>query len=206
MIKLILFDFDGTLVSGKNVLLELVRKRVESSGYKINKTFMHKFGDAPLKKLLKILKIRGQELNYLDDILHKDFFMNAYRIKPSKSIMSLKKIKQEKIIVTNAVEKMAKSVLKNHRINFFSHIYTPNEFKNKISEFRAIIKRKKLKPSEVIYIGDRPIDVKIARQMKFVSVIVSNKGSWSPKKEIIEAKPDFIIGDLSKLKKIAETL
>ena len=59
---------------------------------------------------------------------------------------------------------------------------------------------------EVIYVGDRPVDIKLARKVGCKVVVVSNKSSWSTKEDLLENDPNFIIGDLKELKKLIRKL
>ncbi len=56
-----------------------------------------------------------------------------------------------------------------------------------------------LSRSEIMYIGDKDIDVDVARGAGVYSTVIANKSSWSPRKAIAQKKPDYLLTDLSKV-------
>lgn len=207
MIKLLVFDFDGTLADSRKILLNLVKKEIKNSEYRISKAFVKRFGDKPLNGILKMIGFGNNELDYYSREIHKDFFKNAGKIKACKNLKSLKKIRIKKIVLSNSIHKFISIVLRNLGVmKYFEHVFGADEFKNKVQEFRKIIKIYKIKPREIAYVGDRVIDAKLARKIGCYSIIILRKSSWSPRKDIVKARPDFIVSDLGKVKEIVERL
>ena len=98
------------------------------------------------------------------------------------------------------------NVLEKFNIGFFNEIYGADKFKSKEDMFEKIIRERGLKKKEVVYVGDRPIDVDLAREIGCYSVIVSNESSWSYPEHILKANPDFVIEDMSDLGKVIKYL
>lgn len=206
MIRLIVFDFDGTLVDSKSIYLHLIKKDLKNSGHKINRKFVHSFGDKPLKGMLEMIGMSDKEMPPYLKVMHEDFIKYAKRITGAKNLRSVGRIRMKKLVLSNSVHRIIKTVLADLNADYFNEVFGADDFKSKFQEFNKIIKKYKLKPREIVYVGDRVIDVKLARKVGCYSVIVSNKSSWSPRKELIRARPDFIIGDLGKVEKIVRGL
>lgn len=206
MIKLIVFDFDGTLVDTWKVVDDAIRESVGKHGYKIGKRFIRMLGDKPMREMLEHIVKNSMHLEkiMLDFIEKKEKSM--HHIKRIKSVMKLKQIKQKKIILSNNLSPFIRDILMALEIDFFDEIYGADSFKNKEEKFREIIKEEGLDVREVIYIGDKPIDVVLARKVGCISVVISQKASWSPREELLEAEPDFLISDFGELKRIVEKL
>ncbi len=205
MIKLIVFDFDGTVVDTWKVVENAVKESVSKYGYRINKKFLKMLGDKPMREMLEYIVRDNRHLEkiVLDFVERKE--KNIHHVGAIKNVMKLKLIKQKKIILSNNLSPFIKDILRNLKIEFFDEIYGADSFRNKEEKLREIIKKEKLKRLEVIYVGDRPIDVILARKIGCVSVAISQKASWSSREELINAEPDFLISDLSELKKVVES-
>ena len=206
MIKLIVFDFDGTLADTKKMLLNIIQDNVEHFNYKIDDNFIKHFGDKPLGATLKQLKVSEKVLPYLIDKIGFDFLDYIKHVRPAKNIHQLKKINKNKVILSNSIAEFITVVLKRMHVNFFKEVIGSDNFNPKYKSFLKILKKYKVKPKEVVYIGDRAIDTVLARKIKCYSVIVCNKASWAYPHEIIASKPDYIISDLGKLKNIINRL
>ena len=69
-----------------------------------------------------------------------------------------------------------------------------------------LFKKMKLKPGEVVYVGDRFSDIDYARKAGCVAVAIHNKASWSNLKTIKKEKPDYLIKDFYGLKKVINSI
>ena len=205
-IKLVVFDFDGTLVDTRTIFLGIVKKNVEKRGFKLDKKFVKDFGNVPLKKAMEFISKDNETLSPIIDDIAKDFIEHAKDVHPCKNLKNLKNLTQEKIILSNSVSDFIEIALEKLNIDFFSEVHGADTFDTKFDELKKIIKRKKLNVDEVIYVGDRPVDIKLARKVGCRVVVVSNSSSWSTKKDLLENGPNFIIGDLKELKTIISKL
>jgi phosphoglycolate phosphatase len=203
MIKLIVFDFDGTLVDTKKIIYGIIWNLIEKSSYQISKKLIQKeLGNSSLEISLESLKVNPKDAKNLEEKSNYLSIKNASKMKMVRNLRSLNKLKQRKIILSNNITPFIESVLKNLKVDFFDEVYGADKFKDKPSKLNQLIKKFKLKPSEVIYIGDKTVDVDVARKSKCIAVSIVHKASWSPKKEILAKNPDYIITDLTQLKKI----
>lgn len=198
-----IFDFDGTIVDSKAVYYHAVEKNLGSYGFKDKEIervidlgesiseILGKFGFSWIKRLL--IKRR----------IMKDVMKHANEIKKCRDADSLRKIKACKILISNSLKEFIIPVLKHLKIkDEFDEIYGADDFNNKAEFIKNYIKSRKINCKDCYYIGDRVADVKVAREVKCKSVIVSNKCSWDSKKEIMKEKPDFVIFDLADLREV----
>ena len=206
MIKLIVFDFDGTLADSKKTLLSIVSRNLKTKKYKINKEYERKFGDKPLKKGFEDIGISKEEISSMVKKIQEDFIKESRRIRIVNNIEKLREIKIDKIIISNNIKDYIKGALKN-KARIFNEIHGWPEFKSrKDEEFRKILKKRDISPKDVLYVGDRAIDAIVARKAGCYSVVISNKISWSSKKDILNVKPDFVISDLKELRDVVDKL
>ena len=201
MIKLVVFDFDGTLVDTKRVILDLIENNLEKFNYDMDKKLVTSLGE-PIEKVLEAIGVREKVIPALAEKINFSFIKHSRKVEVARNIRNLEKIKIRKIILSNNIHFFIKLVLRNHKIGFFDEIYGADDFDNKFHEFKKLMRKNRLKPHEVIYVGDRASDTELARGIGCYSIIIHHKASWASKKDIIASKPDFIIGDLSKIEKI----
>lgn len=204
MIKLIIFDFDGTVANTWKVVEDALKEGLGKYGYNLTKKLLNVLGNFPIEETLEIIIKNNKRIKEisLDFVAKKE--KNFKKVKRVKNLEALKRIKVKKIILSNNVTLFIRKVLDNLKIDFFDEVYGADKFDNKLNKFREIIKKRKLKPREIMYVGDKPIDVKLARKIGCVSVAVSQKESWSSREELLNSEPDFIISDLKELKNIVE--
>ena len=205
MIKLLVFDFDGTLADTKQLAFNIIKQEVEKKGFSLPRNFKKFMGNNQLKKDLISL---GLELktHIVGRRINKIFIKNVNKIKLAKNIRSLAKIKKPKIILTNNTAEFVKACLKKFKISFFSEIYGSEKVKDKVEGLRKIMRKRKLRGNEIVYIGDIRNGAKICKKSGCTSILISTKISWDSRKEILKAKPDFIINDLKEVKKIVDKL
>jgi len=214
LIKAIVFDLDGVLISSKKSAIYALRKSINSFGYNYTKTdinqrlekkpldimkaLMKKDRKNDIEKCKKIFDKIGSSKKSLD-------MMNAYP-KIRYILKNLRK-KYNLFIATNSDRKIVEKQLKTFNIKKYwkKIICADDRFKNKQEIIKHIMKKHKLSPREVIYIGDRKIDIDVAKDVGCISVIIENKFSWGKKEKIKKGNPDFIIHKLEDLQKIAES-
>jgi len=205
MIKLVVFDFDGTLTDNQKIIFNIIKKSVIKAGYKLPKNYLYEMGNMPLLAHLHKIGIKKDAASIADEIKN-NFIQESKKVKPVKNIRSLREIKKNKIILTNNDERYVRAILKRFKVDFFNEIHGGGKAKDKVGHLKLLLKKKKVNVKEAVYVGDKNYDAYVARKVGCISVVVSTKASWSPRKDIIESKPDFIIDDLSKLKNIINKL
>ncbi|MEK6908695.1 MAG: HAD hydrolase-like protein [Nanoarchaeota archaeon] len=199
-IKLVIFDFDGTLADTRELLLRIIKKHLFSFEISLTKDLIRFFGNTPLEHYLMLTGLPTDLVRSVCAGIHDDFFKEYHKIKPCKNFMSVKNIKIRKIILSNNVTFFIEKSLNFLKANFFDGVYGADRFKhNKSWMIDKLRKKYGLSRSEIIYIGDKDIDVDVARCAGVYSIIISNQSSWSSRKDIIKKRPDYLLTDLSKV-------
>jgi phosphoglycolate phosphatase-like HAD superfamily hydrolase len=135
----------------------------------------------------------------------KDAIKEARTIRKCHDSEHIKDIHARKILVSNSLSEFVIPVLRHFKMNrVFDRVYCADNFDNKTKFIANYLKTKKINPKECFYVADRVADVALAKKVKCNSIIVYGKCSWNSKKEIMKAKPDFVVPDLLLVKKIVE--
>ncbi len=203
-IKLIVFDFDGTLADTRGLLLGIIKKHLMKFNISLTGSLINVFGNAPLKDYISLTGIKNDFVKSVAKSIEDDFILEYEHIKSAKNIESLKHINCLKIIVSNNSTEFIEKVLNHWKIKFFDEVYGADHFTNKIVAIKRLAKKNKVSMDEIVYVGDKDKDVSVARESECYSVIISNKIAWSSRKDVEKMKPDFLIKDLSGLIKVIQ--
>jgi len=203
MIKLLIFDFDGTLADTRKkwirAMVKILRQEKVYCAECEASLIVH-FG-RKIEDLLQAIDIGPKRAKHIAEIVHREFLRHSRGIKLCPGFNSLKKIKANKVILSNSPGKIIEKVL-GKKLEFFKEIYGSDKFRNKPEQIRRLMKKYKAGRNETFYIGDRAGDVKVARTAGCTGIAVSNRYSWNTRKEILRENPEFIIGRLNNLSKI----
>ena len=205
-IKLIVFDFDGTLADTRELLLRIIKKHLFTFEIYLTKDSLRFFGNTPLENYLTLTGLPSDIVRNVSDAIIEDFTKEHHKIKPCKNLLSVKKIELKKVIVSNNVTSFIKKSLEFLRVKFFDEVYGADKFNNKISMIKRLAKKYSLSPSEIVYVGDKDIDADVSRGVGCYGVIISRKSSWSKRRDILKKRPDYIISDLGKLSYILDQI
>ncbi|MFH1307513.1 MAG: HAD-IA family hydrolase [archaeon] len=201
MIKLVIFDFDGTIVDSKAIYYNSFKKNITNLSVKqidelVNKGgqlehFLNELGFSKLKKWLVKRKIM------------KDVFKNLDNVRKCRDADAIGKVKTEKILISNSTLDFIIPIVNRLKLmKYFSEIYGGDNFSDKQDFISDYLKKNKLKKDEVMYVGDRIADIKLARNLGIIGAVVSGKCAWNSRKELIEAEPDFIVEDIVDINQI----
>jgi len=208
MIKLIIFDFDGTLINTVKTNLIVQNKIAKKYGYiKLkknirlkNETFwqiIHKELKISFFNTFKFIKRFRKELN-------KE--INTSKVYPNiKEILKqLSKKYDIGLLSTNITHKPIKNikqVLKNNNIKqYFKFIRHANFLIGKKKSLKKILKTNKLNSSEVVYIGDEISDIKTCKKLGIKIIAVS--WGFQSKKILEQKQPDYLINKPNEILKI----
>ena len=170
MIKFFVFDFDGTLVDSQDVLLDIYNQL--AGKYKANKIDPKDF------EYIKGLSI-AERCKFLNFKLYKFPLMalDVYKLyrQSIKDISFFDGIKelletlnargfQIAIISTNSASNI-RDFLRRNQIDFINEVICSNKIYGKERDIKRFLKMKKLKVSEVIYVGDEIRDIIASKKM-----------------------------------------
>lgn len=211
MIKVIFFDFDGTISDAKEIAYLSMVKVLEEKGYEFDKEKLLDLMGSKMQVTLKKLNLKTKDLEIVRKKFYKYFTKAALDggIKPCVSLKPLWKLSKNYslIVVSNSETSFLKVSIKKLKLKgLFRKIYGAEKFTKKDKMLKKLFKKMKIKPHEAIYIGDRFSDIKYARSVGCVAVAIHNKCSWSNLETIKNENPDFIIKNFIELEKLIKEL
>jgi pyrophosphatase PpaX len=199
-IKLLLFDFDGTLADTKKRWFHSILKVLKSEGLYCpeceTRIIVH-FGKK-IKDVLEMIDIPSEEIARIRHKIYHEFLKQQPK---TFNLSSLKDIQCKKFILSNSPSIVIKRAL-GKQSNLFDKIYTEEKFDNKPELIKQLKKKMKLSSEEVAYVADRAGDVLTAKKAGCLSIIIASKYAWSSMEEIVEAEPDYVVDSLQDFAKL----
>ena len=215
LIKLVIFDLDGTLVNAYPAVSHSVNYTLNFLGFASR-------SDAQIKRSVGsgdrnlMVHFVGEKLGDQALAIYRPHHVKALKVKGAVKFLPgargvLKFLKgrgYHSAIASNRPTKFTRIILKElGALPFFDVVLCADKVdrpKPYPDILWAIAKRLSLDKSEVLYVGDMTIDVNCARRAG-VRMVAVTTGS-SSKKELKDLKPWRIIGKISQLKEIIGSL
>jgi phosphoglycolate phosphatase-like HAD superfamily hydrolase len=213
MIKLVAFDWNGTLFADTNALVKGVNNVLEIFGLRSASILDYQeHFDVPVSKTYIGLGVSEKDFEknslLIAETFHPNYEAAAAKVRTrSNTKRLLRWLKDKKIpslIFSNHIEDKIILQLKRLKIDkYFStvlanyHIQSVHKTRFKKEKLKEHIKIEKLKPKEVLIIGDTVEEVEIGKELGCTTIAIT--GGSCTRKRLKSAKPDFIINNLSEV-------
>lgn len=206
MIKLIIFDLDGTLIDAYGAIEESLNFVLKNLGYKkaslyqvkVNvglgdKNFVSRFVDR--KDVTKALELyRGH---------HHDALLCYSRVKPTvrKTLSALRRKGIKLAVASNRPTKFSHILLKHLDLERYFDVIACADKKHELKPepylLLKVIRKMKVAKDEVLYVGDMCFDVQAANNAQVRGVAVL--GGSNSRSELAKCKPDKIISRIEQI-------
>ncbi len=206
--RAVIFDFDGTLADSFGVMVEAYQTQIRR--YKLRpiaKSDLPKLQKMNYRELFKYTRAHWYKMPFLMPAIVREFTKRRQEIQLFKGIPKLLNDLQDRglivgVLTSNSQENVSE-VLEREDANDLNFIVSEKRLFRKDKAFKNIEKTQKIKPSEILYIGDEPRDVVACRRagVAVVGVTWGLGGEPGMKRE----PPDFIAYSVAELKKIIFT-
>ncbi|MFH1249091.1 MAG: HAD-IA family hydrolase [archaeon] len=194
-IKLLIFDFDGTIARSKTLYTNALYDVLKNNGCHRSKKEVARVLGYRLEVALPMLGIKKKELmERIEKEVNAIALRGARFLTPCPDVSQLNNIlgKRYSVLITNSLTQYAMPFVKARGLKF-KEVLGSDMFSSKQEAFKKMFKKLGIKPSEAIYIGDRSNDVDVARDAGCKAAIIANRCSWSLREEILKKRPDYLI-------------
>jgi phosphoglycolate phosphatase-like HAD superfamily hydrolase len=198
--KLLIFDFDGVLANTKKVWISCLLKVLKEEKFycpKCATDIIIPFG-RKIQDVLGMLDVPKKEIENIRTKVHKLVMNKKIEV---ADLSPLQDVKIKKIILSNSPKFIVKHILKE-RIKIFDRLYGSDDFSDKASFIKNLMKKHKFGKKDVWYVGDIGQDVRVSRKAGCISIILASAFAWNPIKQVMEEKPDIIVKNFRDLKKM----
>ncbi len=213
MIKLVAFDWNGTLFADTKAIFESDNAAFKVINLKpVSFSTFQKYFDVPVKKYFLALgvpeEIIDKKAPQITQAFHSAYEPRVDKVRTrayAKSLLKrLSENKVESVIFSNHILEQIKRQLKRLRIEKYfidvianSHIETVLNGRNKKEKLDNYIKEKNILPTEVLVIGDTLEEIDIAKELGCKSAAIT-QGNCSTQR-LKAAQPDYLINSLKEV-------
>ena len=222
MIKLIAFDWNGTLLSDTAPTLRAENAALKAIGAKplTLKQFQRHF-DIPITKYWASLGFTQafikKHIETIEDVFHITYEKNSNRTRTRSGakelLIFLKQKNISAVIYSNhnvpnirrqlvrlKIEQKFREILANAASTDNPQVFN----RNKDIKLADYIKKNKIKPGEVVSIGDTEEEIHVGKKYGYHTIAIS--GGYNTIARLKKQKPDFLIHNLAEVKNIVTKL
>ncbi len=197
MVKVLLFDFDGTIADSFENFLSILKTL--SQKYRLpqlTSSEIEALRDEDARNILKKFKIPFYKIPFLARDMKKLQEENISKIHLFKEIPdTLKELKRRKytigIITSNSQKNVEMLLRKNKIADVFTYIHSDTSLFGKDKVIKKFMKMHKLFANDVLYIGDEIRDIKACRKAGVKIAAVT--WGYNSKKGLFQNNPDYIL-------------
>ena len=167
--KIILFNFNGTIVDTKSLAMDIYNEIAEKQGYKkINKEEIPYLSTLSIRERCKRLNVPIYKMPLVGITIkerYQQYIANLKSVAGINEVIHELKRKEFRLgFLTTNSRVVTNQFLSNNAINIFDYAhYSFNPF-SKARDISSFLKSNKLNPNEVIYIGDELRDIKASKK------------------------------------------
>lgn len=205
--KYVIFDFDGTLADTEEANFVIYQKLAEK--YNLRNITMDELGHLKRMSATDVMSYVEIKKRYLPFILKKgknlltQDIKNISLCKPDifQIIQTLRDMGIKTTIITTNSKTNVRLFLEAHNVDVFDNIASASMF-SKESQMKKIVRKEKLDPREVLYVGDEIRDIIAAKNAGID--IASVAWGYNTVDSLKKHKPNYLIFEPSELIKICE--
>ncbi len=194
--KYVLFDFDGTIADTEEANFVIYQKLAEK--YNLRNITIDELGHIKKMSAKELIEYIELKKRYLPFILRRGKKLLKQDIKNIRlckdDILDTVKVLRDMgikiaIITTNSKDNVL-TFLNENNVDYFDFILSASMF-GKESKMRRIIKKEKLKLSEVLYVGDEIRDIHAAKN---TGIDIASVGwGYNTVESLKKHKPEYLI-------------
>ncbi len=209
MLKLIVFDFDGTIADSAYHGIKIINEMAPEFGLEpLTNAQITAVKDLPARKMIKDSGLPFYKLprfvNQLQERIYESipFMSTSVRIKPHLDTIQSWGIQMG--ILTSNSEMNVRRFLDIKNIDCFDFVYSDHSIFGKSRLLKKMVKSYRLKKNEVIYIGDEVRDIKACKKAG-IAIIACSWGLNS-KASLLKVSPEYLVSKPSELIQILSEL
>lgn len=206
MNKTIIFDFDGTIVDSRDIVIQLYNNLAEKENFrKINQLNIKFLSGLPIVERCKALNIPTHKIPYIAFYIKKNYKKILYSLNIQAGMIDvLNKLKDngfEICIISSNFKETIEEYLEINNINIFNAVCSSKNIFGKHQVIKRFLKKYNLNRKDVLYVGGEVRDIVSCKKagVKIASVLWEYDSCELLSKE----KPDFIVNNPAELIDIA---
>lgn len=196
-VKIIIFDFDGTIANSFDAVLQIMNRLAKEFGYApASPEEIKHYQNLSSKEILKQSQIPLYKLPFLLRRLKQEMSRDIESLEPipgiQATLLALKAQGYSLGIVTSNTRKNVSTFLKRHQIeNVFDFLHSGVALFGKAKSIQQILKQNGFDPASVVYVGDETRDIEAVHKIN-IKVIAVGWG-FNSVQALQEEKPSRLV-------------
>lgn len=209
-VKVIIFDFDGTLADTLDAVVSITNRLAGEYGYKpTTPDELDQIRNLSSSEIIRQSGISIFKIPFLLKRVTEDLRNDIQKLNPIIGIKdALLQLKNQGVtlgILTSNSEENVKIFLENHGMQeLFSFIYSETRLFSKHRIISKFMKKNNLNPEEVIYVGDETRDIEASKRIQIKVIAVS--WGFNSREALAKQNPDFLVYKPSELIEVMGSL
>lgn len=197
-----LFDFDGTLADTRTIAHEILNEMSHEFGFRTLPE--EELQDARSMNTRAFIRYLGISTWKVPSIARRGLHLLHERIhlvEPitgiSEALTALSKRGERLAILTSNSQANVEAFLSKHELPHFEFVSCSSKLFGKGREIRRILRKEKLIPSDILYIGDETRDIEAAKETGLCMAAVT--WGYNSAEALRALEPDYLISSPSDL-------
>ncbi|MGA9381427.1 MAG: HAD-IA family hydrolase [Phormidium sp.] len=196
-IKVVIFDFDGTVADTFDALVTISNNLAPEFGYlPATPEEISKIKDLTTREIIQRSGVAIYKLPFLLRKVIAELNSKIHALSPVEGMQTaLFELKKQGnklgIITSNDRENVQVFLQNNCLLDLFDFIYSGTRLFGKSRVINNFLRQANLQPGEIIYVGDETRDIEAAKKSNIKVIAVS--WGFNSRKILKQQKPDFLI-------------
>jgi phosphoglycolate phosphatase len=210
-VKVIIFDFDGTLADTLPLAIKSINQLSPKYGYRPLESVndIELFRESSLREILtNHLGLRLYQMPGYAKQVKKIFKENFKEISIFDGIKELIQGLATKyelaIITTNSQDAVETTLDKTGILSTIKYIYANISIFGKHAIIKNFLNKHNFEPEEIIYIGDEVRDIDACKKINVK--IISVTWGYNSKRSLEKSNPDYLVDSIEEIEKVMKTL
>ncbi len=209
-IKIIIFDFDGTIADTHHISLTIANQLAKEFNYQaINQENLEELKNLSSRDVVFRSGVSTLKIPFILRRFTQELSKHIHILKPIAGMpSSLKELKEAGysigIVSSNLKDNVLAFLENNQLIEYFDFIYSGSTIFGKHRVINKVIKSQQVEPNQVIYVGDETRDISAAKKSKIKVIAVS--WGFNSTKILQEHQPDFLVDSPRELLQVIQII
>jgi phosphoglycolate phosphatase-like HAD superfamily hydrolase len=196
-VKLIIFDFDGTIADTFEPLITIIQRLSQEFGYKsVSPEDIDLFRSLTTREIIYQAGVSIWKLPFILRRIKKELNKDIKLVRPvqgmKEALLDLKGQGNELGIITSNSQENVELFLENNQLDtIFSFICSGTTIFGKNKVINRVLTQKNINLSDVIYVGDETRDIEAAKKSNIQVIAVS--WGFNSKEILSNQNPDYLI-------------
>ena len=202
-VKVVLFDFDGTIADTYNAIANITNQLSSEFGYKaLSQEELLLLKNLSSREIVKVSEISIFKIPFLVRRVRSELSKEIAHLSPIKGIIPVLFELRNRgytlgIVTSNIVKNVEIFLQKNQLDSLFEYIQSSTSIFGKHRIINQVIKSNQIERNNAIYVGDETRDIRSARRSQIRIAAVS--WGFNSAKILQEYQPDYLVHQPSEL-------